>query len=151
MTRGLGHWSALWQSANVWESFGIRATLREASASKPGTRPGFGAFELAMAELFAETLINREPRWPVLLRLTGASLVVHIATLAILLYVPGVRDAFNIASMLANAGYVDKPYDRTEINEDVRMLALADKFRYPPVISLRIYQLRHQRLCRFRR
>ena len=85
-----------------------------------------------MAELFAESLINREPRWPVLLRLTGASLVLHIATLAVLLYVPGVRDAFDIAAMLANAGYVDKAYDKTEINENVRMLALADRFRYPP-------------------
>src|SRR6266536_698540 len=85
-----------------------------------------------MAELFADSLINREPRWPVLLKLTGASLAVHIATLAILFYVPGVRDAFNIAAMLASAGYVDKPYDDTTINEDVRMVALADKFHYPP-------------------
>jgi len=85
-----------------------------------------------MAELFAESLINREPRWPVLLKLTGASLAVHIATLAILFYVPGVREAFNIAAMLASAGYVDKAYDKTDITEDVQMVALADKFRYPP-------------------
>ena len=111
--------------------FGLCATLWKASASNAEHNRPRGRL-ISMAELFEESLINRDPRWPVLLRLTGASLAVHIATLAILLYVPGVRDAFNIAAMLANAGYVDKPYDRTVINEDVRLLALADKFRYPP-------------------
>ncbi len=85
-----------------------------------------------MAELFADSFIDREPRWPVLTKLTGASLVLHSTVLALLLYVPGVRDAFNIAQLLANTGYVDKAYSKTEVGEDVRMLTLADKFRYPP-------------------
>ncbi len=91
------------------------------------------AFKFGMSELFADSQINREPRWPSLLKLTGASLVLHAALLASLVYVPGLRDAFNIAALLANTVYVDGAYSKTEIGEDVQMLTLAqDKFRYPP-------------------
>jgi len=52
--------------------------------------------------------------------------------LASLIYVPGLRDAFNIAELLANTGYVDRAYAKTEVGDDVQMLTLApDKFRYP--------------------
>jgi hypothetical protein len=91
------------------------------------------AFKLAMSELFADSQINRDPRWPILLRLIAASLILHAALLASLVYVPGLREAFNIAGLLANTGYVDRAYLRTEVGEDVQMLTLAhDKFRYPP-------------------
>jgi hypothetical protein len=86
-----------------------------------------------MAELFEESIINRQPRWPIMLRLTGASVALHLTLLALLFYVPGVRDTFNIAALLSNTGYVDRAYTRTEIDEDVQLLTLAgDKFRYPP-------------------
>lgn len=86
-----------------------------------------------MSELFENSLINREPRWPILLRLTAASVVLHAAFLASLVYIPGLREAVNIAGLLANTGYVDREYSRTEVGEDVQMLTLAhDKFRYPP-------------------
>jgi hypothetical protein len=86
-----------------------------------------------MSELFADSQINREPRWPTLLRLTGASLVLHAALLASLVYVPGLRDAFNIAALIANAEYVDRAYSKTEVGEEAQMLTLAqDKFHYPP-------------------
>ncbi len=91
------------------------------------------AFKLAMSELFADSQINREPRWPILSKLTGASLVLHAALLASLVYVPGLRDAFNIAALLSNTGYVDQAYSKTEVGDDVQMLTLArDRFRYPP-------------------
>jgi hypothetical protein len=86
-----------------------------------------------MSELFADSQINREPRWPLLVRLTSASLVLHVALLASLVYVPGLRDAFNIAALVANTRYGDRAYTKTEVGEDVQMLTLAqDKFRYPP-------------------
>jgi hypothetical protein len=48
------------------------------------------------------------------------------------MYVSTVRDAFNIAALLSNTGYVDRPYLKTEIGEDVRMVSLAgEKFHYP--------------------
>lgn len=91
------------------------------------------AFKLPMSELFADSQINREPRWPILSKLTGASLLLHVALLASLVYVPGLRDAFNIAELLANTRYSDREYSKTEVGEDVQMLTLAgDKFRYPP-------------------
>lgn len=86
-----------------------------------------------MSELFADSQINREPRWPILSKLTGASLVLHTALLASLVYVPGLRDAFNIAALVAQTGYSDRDYTKTEVGDEVQMLTLAgDKFRYPP-------------------
>ena len=85
-----------------------------------------------MAELFGNFELNREPRWPILLRLVVASLALHATALACVMYVPTVRDAFNIAALLSNTGYVDKPYLKTEIGEDVQMISLAsEKFHYP--------------------
>ncbi len=85
-----------------------------------------------MSELFADSQINREPRWPILSKLSGASLVLHAGLLYSLVYVPGLRDAFNIAELLANTGYVDRAYAKTEVGDDVQMLTLAPhKFRYP--------------------
>ncbi|HET6889508.1 MAG TPA: hypothetical protein VFH31_00275 [Pyrinomonadaceae bacterium] len=84
-----------------------------------------------MAELFDESIIN-QPRWPVMLKLTSASLALHLTLLTLLFYVPGVRDTFNIAALLSNTGYVDRAYTKTEIG-DVQLLTLTgDKFRYPP-------------------
>jgi hypothetical protein len=85
-----------------------------------------------MAELFENAEINREPRWQIMSKLAGASLALHAAALACLIYVPAVRDTFNIAALLSDTGYVDKAYTRTEIGEDVQVLQLpAAKFRYP--------------------
>jgi hypothetical protein len=86
-----------------------------------------------MSELFADSQINREPRWPILSKLTGASLVLHTALLASLVYVPGLRDAFNIAALVAQTGYSDRDYTKTEVGDEAQMLTLAgDKFHYPP-------------------
>ena len=51
---------------------------------------------------------------------------------ACVVYIPGVRDAFNLASLIADTNFVDKPYDRTEIGDDVQLVELAsNKFHYP--------------------
>ena len=85
-----------------------------------------------MPELFANVEINREPRWQVMSKLAGASLIFHAAALASLIYVPAVRDMFNIAALLSDTGYVDRAYTRTEIGEDVELLQMPPaKFRYP--------------------
>ncbi len=86
-----------------------------------------------MSELFADSLVNREPRWQILSVLTGASLVLHAALLVSLVYVPGLRDAFNIAALLSNTGYTDREYSKTEVGDNAQILTLAgEKFRYPP-------------------
>ena len=60
------------------------------------------------------------------------SVVVHILSIACLMYVPGVRNVLNIAGLVSNTSFVDKDYDRTEIGDDVQFVQLAgEKFRYP--------------------
>jgi hypothetical protein len=86
-----------------------------------------------MSELFADSLVNREPRWHILSILTGISLLVHVGLLASLVYVPGLRDAFNIVTLISNTGYVDQDYTKTAVGDDAQILTLAgSKFRYPP-------------------
>jgi hypothetical protein len=85
-----------------------------------------------MAELFEEFEVNNDRWWPKLLRLIGGSVGVHLLALVCLLYIPGLRDAFNLAVLFADTSFVDKPYDQTVIGEDIQMVDIAgDKFRYP--------------------
>jgi hypothetical protein len=85
-----------------------------------------------MAELFAHFEVNKAPRWQILLKLVGGSIVLHVIILWAAVYVPAVRDAFNIAALVASTRFVDKEYERTEIANDVELLTLtADKFKYP--------------------
>jgi len=85
-----------------------------------------------MPELFGHFEVNREARWPLLLQLVSASLIFHAASIACVMYVPGIRDTLNIAALLSHTGYADKPYAKTMVGEDVRTIMLAGtKFRYP--------------------
>ena len=84
-----------------------------------------------MAELFEKFEVNREARWVTLSRLVGASLVLHGVFLWMAIYVPALRDTFNIAALVANTKFVDKAYDATNIGDDVRLVQLSEKFRYP--------------------
>jgi hypothetical protein len=84
-----------------------------------------------MTELLTNFEVNREPRWPILLRLIGASMVLHIALAASVLYVPTFRDALNIALLAGQANYVDRPYNKTVIGDEVQMVAVGPKFHYP--------------------
>jgi len=84
-----------------------------------------------MAELFEKFEVNREPRWKVLTRLTGASLILHLALLLMVVYVPAFRDTLNIAALVAHTKFVDKAYDPTQIANDVQLVQLTDKFHYP--------------------
>lgn len=65
-------------------------------------------------------------------RLAVASLVFHAGLVAAAVYVPGVRNALNIAYMFSDARYVDEDYRRTEVGERAQIIDLAhEKFRYP--------------------
>jgi len=83
-----------------------------------------------MAELFENIEVNRESRTGLFLRLLTGSLVIHLTLIWAMIYVPAVRDTFNIASIIASTRFVEKAYNRTEIGDDVRIVEL-NKFRYP--------------------
>lgn len=85
-----------------------------------------------MTELFENFEVNRESRWAVLLRLIAASLVLHLALVWVVTYVPAFRDTLNIAALIASTRFVDKDYVATEIGGDVEIVQLTnEKFRYP--------------------
>ena len=85
-----------------------------------------------MPELFANFEVNKAPRWPILMRLTGGSILLHLGLLWMVVYVPAFRDALNVAALIANTRFVDKAYNRTQIGDDVTLLQLSsEKFHYP--------------------
>jgi len=88
-----------------------------------------------MAELFQNFDVDRiEPRGPRLLRLLGGSVALHLVLLVAVIYIPTVRAAFQLTSMLSNVSFVDGDYDKTAIGERAVMLDLSNsdgKLRYP--------------------
>lgn len=85
-----------------------------------------------MATLFEHFEVNHSPFWPRIGRLLGASLGVHALAMAAFLYVPGVRDALNLAFLFSDTQFVSRDYTRTVIGDEVQMVNLASgKFRYP--------------------
>ena len=85
-----------------------------------------------MPELLANFEVNKAPRWPILMRLTGGSILLHLGLLWMVVYVPAFRDALNVAALIANTRFVDKAYNRTQIGDDVTLLQLSsEKFHYP--------------------
>jgi hypothetical protein len=83
-----------------------------------------------MSELFAKFEVNKDPRWPILMRLTAGSVLLHLALLWLVIYVPAFRDAFNVAALISNTRFVDKAYNRTQIGDDVTLVDI-EKFHYP--------------------
>src|SRR6185503_4953249 len=91
----------------------LTQTLRVTMASNHG---------LQMAELFEKFEVNSDPRWKVLMRLVGASLIVHLALLWMAVYIPALRDTLNIVALVAGSKFVDKPYDATQIGDNVQLV-----------------------------
>jgi hypothetical protein len=82
--------------------------------------------------LFDHFEVNREPFWPRIVWLVVGSGAWHLVLLACIVLIPPVRDAFAITALFSGAGFVDRPYSRTEIGDDVDIIDFTtEKFHYP--------------------
>lgn len=82
--------------------------------------------------LFEHFEINPEPFWPTISRLLGGSIILHIVLTAGVIFIPPVRNALSVALLLKGAGFVDRPYNRTQIENDGEIVELTmERFRYP--------------------
>ena len=89
-----------------------------------------GSQDFSMAELFEKFEVNRESRRQVLTKLVGASLVIHLVLLWLVVSVPALRSSLNIAALIAHTRFVDKDYEATLIADQVQLVQL-EKFHYP--------------------
>jgi len=82
--------------------------------------------------LFDHFEVNREPFWPKVAWLIAGSGAWHLVLIACIVLIPPVRDAFAIAVIFSGAGFVDRPYNRTEIGDDADIIEFTtEKFHYP--------------------
>lgn len=82
--------------------------------------------------LFDNFEVNREPFWPTITRLLGGSLVFHVAVTACVILIPPVRDALSVVVLFRGAGFVDRAYTKTQIENEGDIVELTtERFRYP--------------------
>ncbi len=82
--------------------------------------------------LFEHFEVNRAPFWPTISRLLGGSLIFHAVVAAGVIFIPPVRDALSVAVMFRGAGFVDRPYTKTRIENEGDIVELTtERFRYP--------------------
>jgi hypothetical protein len=82
--------------------------------------------------LFDNFEVNREPFWPRIVWLIAGSGAWHAVLVACIILIPPVRDALSVAWLFSGAGFVDRAYNKTQIeNEgDITEITL-EKFHYP--------------------
>jgi hypothetical protein len=82
--------------------------------------------------LFDNFEVNREPFWPKVGFLIATSAAWHVLLITCIAIIPPVRDALNIAVLFSGAGFVDRPYTKTQIENEGDIVDLVnEKFHYP--------------------
>jgi hypothetical protein len=82
--------------------------------------------------LFENFEVNPEPFWPRITRLLAGSVALHLVLVACVVFIPPVRDALSIAAMFSGAGFVDRAYNKTKIENEGDIVEITtEKFRYP--------------------
>lgn len=82
--------------------------------------------------LFENFEVNADPFWPKVSRLLAGSIVFHLILVACVVFIPPVRDALSIAVMFSGGSFVDRPYTRTQIENEGELTEIATvKFQYP--------------------
>jgi hypothetical protein len=90
-------------------------------------------FNLAESHgIFENFEVNAEPFWPRISRWMGGSVLLHIILAMCVVFIPPVRDALSIALVLSGGRFVDKPYTKTQIENQGDIVELTtEKFHYP--------------------
>jgi hypothetical protein len=82
--------------------------------------------------LFENFEVNPEPFWPRIGRLLGGSIALHVVLVACVVFIPPVREALSIAAMFSGAGFVDRAYTKTKIENEGDIVEITtEKFHYP--------------------
>jgi hypothetical protein len=82
--------------------------------------------------LFENFEVNAQPFWPRIMWLIAGSGVWHVVLVACVILIPPVRDALSIAVMFSGAGFVDRAYNKTKIENEGDIVEITtEKFRYP--------------------
>ena len=82
--------------------------------------------------LFDHFEVNGEPFWPRILWLVAGSGAWHLVVIVCVILIPTLRDALNLTALFRGAGFVDRPYSRTEIGDNVNIIDFTtEKFHYP--------------------
>ena len=82
--------------------------------------------------LFENFEVNPEPFWPRIARLLGGSIALHLVLIACVVFIPPVREALSIAAMFSGAGFVDRAYNKTKIENEGDIVEITTgKFHYP--------------------
>ncbi len=82
--------------------------------------------------LFEHFEVNAAPFWPIVSRLVGGSIILHLVLGAAVFLIPPVRDALSVAVMFRGGGFVDRPYAKTQIADDADIIEFTtERFRYP--------------------
>lgn len=81
--------------------------------------------------LFENFEVNADPFWPRISRWLVGSVILHILLAICVVSIPPVRDALSIALVLSGGRFVDRPYTKTQIQNEGDIVELTTKFHYP--------------------
>lgn len=82
--------------------------------------------------LFDNFEVNREPFWPKIRFLLAISIAWHALLLTCIAVIPPVSDALNIAFLFSGGRFVDRPYTKTQIENEADIIELTtEKLHYP--------------------
>jgi len=82
--------------------------------------------------LFDHYEVNSDPFWPKISKLLGGSVIFHALLILTIALIPPVRDALSLALIFSGGGIVDRPYTKTQIENEGEITEITtEKFQYP--------------------
>jgi len=82
--------------------------------------------------LFDNFEVNADPFWPKVSKIIGGSVIFHVVLIVAITLIPPVRDALSIAMIFSGGSLVDRPYNKTHIENEGDITEITnEKFHYP--------------------